>query len=814
MAFTTNPELELAFDFIQNTNKNIFLTGKAGTGKTTFLHRVKKESIKRLAVVAPTGVAAINARGMTIHSLFQLPFSPFIPGNSSDPSRQRKFSKKKIDLIRSLDLLIIDEISMVRCDILDAIDDVLRRYKDRTKSFGGVQLLMIGDLHQLPPVVREDTWDMLRQHYSTPYFFGSNALRGTNPITIQLTHIYRQADDVFINLLNKVRNNQMDKEVLDTLNSRYIPNFTPPEDEPYITLTSHNRAANTINEKKLKELSGKLHTFKAKIENDFPEHAFPTELFMEFKVGAQVMFIKNDLSEEKRFYNGKIGQITGFGEDCIYVKCPGDTEEIAAVQAEWENVKYELNKDTKEVSENVVGTFTQYPLRLAWAITIHKSQGLTFERAVIDAEAAFAHGQVYVALSRCTSFEGIVLHSQIKFNSVRTDAVVKNYSTEAEKNAPTEEDLVISKRESQRDLISELFKMTEIKRALAKVERVFFEHERILSSSALKQFQEWSVEAENTVFTFAEKFQPQLKNYFLSEELPEDNQELQTRIKKGSIYFLGKLQDVLMGKIKKIPVNTDNASVKKLAKQSLQNLRKALFVKSACFTASLQGFFAQDYLKAIADAEFDFDSKKSSSKPAIIIAPSDSPHPDLYIKIRQWRDATAADEGKRLSSIIPVSAILELTCFLPMTTPGLLRIKGLGKARVSKYAYDLIPIIEEYCHRKGIKGDLITPLHSSKRKRESKEISLELFKKTNDIDKVAAERDLARSTIEGHLAPYIESGDIDLLAVLDRSKAEELIAYFEKNADKTSSDAKAFFGDKYNYQELRFVRAHLKGLED
>ena len=815
MAFTTNPELELAFDFIQNTNKNIFLTGKAGTGKTTFLHRIKEESIKRLAVVAPTGVAAINARGMTIHSLFQLPFTPFIPGNTADPSRQRKFSKKKIDLIRSLDLLIIDEISMVRCDILDAIDDVLRRYKDRMKPFGGVQLLMIGDLHQLPPVVREDTWDMLRQHYSTPYFFGSNALQGTHPITIQLTHIYRQSDEVFINLLNKVRDNQMDKEVLETLNSRYIPDFSPPEDEPYITLTSHNKAANKINEKKLKELPGVLKSFKAKIDGDFPEHAFPTEMFMEFKLGAQVMFIKNDLTEDKRFYNGKIGQITGFGKDCIYVKCPGDTEEIAAEKMDWENVKFELDEKTKEVSETVKGTFTQYPLRLAWAITIHKSQGLTFERAVIDAQSAFAHGQVYVALSRCTSFEGIVLHSPINFNSVRTDTVVKNYSSEAERNAPTEEDLIVSKRQYQRYLIRELFTMTEIKRALAKAERVFFEHEKILSTTAVNQFKEWSVKAENLVFGFAEKFQPQLNNYFLQDELPENNQGLQGRIQKGSVYFLGKLQDELLPDIKKIPIITDNASVKKLAVESKKALEKAIFVKNACFTTALSGFFSNTYLKAIADAEMDFDKKKSFlTKQAKTIAPSDSPHPKLYIQIKDWRDDVAEDEGKKPYEVFPVAVILELTCYLPTTTPGLLRIKGLGKLTVGKYAYDIIPIIEDYCKKSDIPTNLMTALPSKKRKKDTKELSLEIFKTGKNIDEVAEARGMVRTTIEGHLAHFVEQGDIDLLAVLERSKAEELIAYFDKNKGKTSKDAKDFFGDKYSYGDLKLVRAHLKGMEE
>ena len=320
MKFISNPQLDLAFDYVRNTNKNIFLTGKAGTGKTTFLHQIKKEGIKRMAIVAPTGVAAINAGGMTIHSLFQMPFGLLLPGKNTERSRQRKFNSKKITLIKSLDLLVIDEISMVRADLLDGIDEVLRRYKDSFKPFGGIQLLMIGDLHQLPPVVKQDEWMLMREHYNTPYFFGSLALQKTNPITIQLTHIYRQSDDVFINLLNKVRDNKIDQSVLETLNSRYQANFNPDEKEGYITLTSHNRSAQEINAEKLTGIGAPLHQFRATIKGEFPPHAFPTEQVLEFKKGAQVMFVKNDPNPEKLYYNGKIGIVTQIREDEILVK--------------------------------------------------------------------------------------------------------------------------------------------------------------------------------------------------------------------------------------------------------------------------------------------------------------------------------------------------------------------------------------------------------------------------------------------------------------------------------------------------------------
>ena len=374
--------------------------------------------------------------------------------------------------------------------------------------------------------------------------------------------------------------------------------------------------------------------------------------------------------------------------------------------------------------------------------------------------------------------------------------------------------MIVSKREYQRDLIRELFKMTNIKRALSRAERVFFEHERILSTSAANQVKEWAVKAENLVFGFADKFQPQLNNYFLQEDLPEDNQDLQERIKKGSIYFLRKLQDDLLPDIKKIPIITDNASVKKLATEAKKALEKSIFVKSACFSTALSGFSSTTYLKAIADAEMDFDKKKSRSKQKEkTIAPADSPHPELYIQIKDWRDDVAEDEGKKPFEVLPVAVILELTCYLPTTSPGLLRIKGMGKVKVGKYAWDIIPIIEDYCAKKGIAANLMTALPSKKRKKDTKELSLEIFKTGKNIDEVAEARGLVRTTIEGHLAHFVERGDIDLLAVLERSKAEELIAYFDKNKGKTSKDAKDFFGEKYSYGDLKLVRAHLKGLD-
>ncbi len=397
-----NEELRNAWDFVEHTGISIFLTGKAGTGKTTFLKAVKEHSTKRIVVVAPTGVAAINAGGVTIHSFFQLPLSPFIP--ESRVKSKFDYGKEKRKIFRTLDLLIIDEISMVRADILDAIDSVLRRFREHNKPFGGVQLLMIGDLQQLTPVVTADEEELLKKYYETPYFFGSRALQRIQYVTIELTKVFRQQDQKFIDILNHFREGKVTNEDFKLLNSRYLPNFKEDENSNYIKLTTHNRIADNYNNQKLAQIKNKAYTFTAETQGIFPETNYPADYKLTLKVGAQVMFIHND--SHGRYYNGKIGRITYIDENQILVLCPNETEAIEVEQNVWENTKYTLNEKTKQIEDEVVGAFRQYPLRLAWAITIHKSQGLTFEHAIIDAQLAFASGQTYVALSRCRTLEG------------------------------------------------------------------------------------------------------------------------------------------------------------------------------------------------------------------------------------------------------------------------------------------------------------------------------------------------------------------------------------------------------------------------
>lgn len=456
-----NAELRTAWEFVEKTGKSVFLTGKAGTGKTTFLKKVVAESKKRVVVVAPTGIAAINAGGVTIHSFFQLPLHPFIPGMKIES--KFAFSKEKRSIIKTIDILVIDEISMVRCDLLDAIDSVLRRFRNRNKPFGGVQLLMIGDLQQLSPVVTDDDVRFLSQYYPSPYFFGSRALSMVDYVTIELKEVYRQQDLEFISILNAVRSGRPSMEIIKALNSRYDPDFVPSSDEGYIRLTTHNSIADEYNARQLSLIDEPAHCFDADISGNFPESSYPVDFRLELKAGAQVMFVKNDPSSDKRYYNGKIGIVTDFCEEYILVQCPGENEKIAVEPLEWENSRYVINEQTQELDSEVIGVFRQYPLRLAWSITIHKSQGLTFDKAIIDAASSFASGQVYVALSRCRTLEGMVLATPLRQDSVITDLRVEDYIEGQDAAAARSLSRLDSiKEEYYKELLGELFDFKEL----------------------------------------------------------------------------------------------------------------------------------------------------------------------------------------------------------------------------------------------------------------------------------------------------------------------------------------------------------------
>ena len=430
---------ELAYEYVQHTNRCIFLTGKAGTGKTTFLRRLKQDCPKQLTVVAPTGVAAINAEGVTIHSLFQLPPQVFLP---TPEARKQLFAEmqmrgQKQRVLRNLELLVIDEVSMVRSDLLDTIDAVLRHIKHRPNHpFGGVQVLFIGDLFQLSPVAREQEWRLMQPYYEGAYFFQAQVFRELHPVYIELDHVFRQTNGDFVEILNQVRNNALTPQSLQVLNTRYLPDFEPSkQSEHYITLSTHNSKVDAINHREMEALSGKAYTYQAKVKDTFPDSMFPMDMALTLKVGARVMFIKNDSSQEKLYYNGKLGVVTALSKDAINVTCEDGT--VVDVHTEtWENLRYTSDTGSDTIITEVIGTFSHYPLRLAWAITIHKAQGLTFDRVVIDAADAFAAGQVYVALSRCRSLDGVVLHTPIP-NRALTNAREVLYFTNNQSDIQT-----------------------------------------------------------------------------------------------------------------------------------------------------------------------------------------------------------------------------------------------------------------------------------------------------------------------------------------------------------------------------------------
>ncbi|MGN0020547.1 MAG: helix-turn-helix domain-containing protein [Sphingobacterium hotanense] len=439
---TDNDVFAQAVAFVNQTQQPIFLTGKAGTGKTTFLKFIRENSYKKMAVTAPTGVAAMNAGGTTLHALFWLPFGVFIEDyplqwGETDQfiyNKHRLFStikltKQRRAILQELELLVIDEVSMVRADTLDAIDVILKSVRRDMRPFGGVQVLFIGDLYQLPPVVQDREWQVLRDYYSSMFFFDAKVFKQHPPILIELKKIYRQQDDAFIRVLNSIRNNETSAEELEELNAHYKPDFVPEKDEQYITLTSHNRLADQINQEKLMSLDTKLHQIKSLIKDDFGQSMFPADENLSLRIGAQVMFIKNDTGEDRRYYNGKIGTVKDINLDKhqVIVSFPNDEEDVVVKRETWENIRYSYNKGDDKIEEEVLGTFSQFPLRLAWAITIHKSQGLTFEKAIVDAGTSFAAGQVYVALSRLTGLEGLVLRSKISPFAIRTDHQVVNF---------------------------------------------------------------------------------------------------------------------------------------------------------------------------------------------------------------------------------------------------------------------------------------------------------------------------------------------------------------------------------------------------
>jgi len=592
MANNKKTTYELAGKFVHGTNRNIFLTGKAGTGKTTFLKTIVEQTYKKTMVAAPTGIAAINAGGVTLHSLFHLPFGIFLPDglpshggvvssgiNTPDSIRKSlRMNSQKRKLIREMEVLIIDEVSMLRADTLDAIDTLLRLIRfNKHQPFGGVQMIFIGDLLQLPPVIKKEEKKYLQPYYPTGYFFESRALQQKQPLYIELEKIFRQTDPEFIRLLNHFRNNTVSSSDLETLNRHYDPSFKPRSEEGYIFLTTHNRKADEINRKAIDKLPGKPWHYQAEVEGDFGEHLYPVDYDLELKEGAQVMFIKNDYSGEQRYFNGKIGVVSALSDEYIEVSFNDGSPPAEVEMYVWENKQYSLDKEKNEIREKVKGTFIHYPLRLAWSITVHKSQGMTFDKAIIDVSRAFAPGQIYVALSRLVALEGLVLNSPVPTHMLEPDPALKAFFEH--KKSP--ENL---ESEYQNELPGFLFDYVtlafDLRPLYGEVKQFVNGYDKDESRSAKQQYKSWAAglqEELKETRKVADRFQIQLQKLRRQKD-PTWLSNLRGRVKAASAYFKPLLKEYSGWIVSHIQDIRNQSGVKKYTTE-LKDLDHAFFSK-------------------------------------------------------------------------------------------------------------------------------------------------------------------------------------------------------------------------------------------
>lgn len=743
--------------FINHTGKNVFLTGKAGTGKTTLLRKLIRSTYKKCMTVAPTGIAAINAGGVTIHSLFQLPFGTFVPvhqatfqtaiklndGLSVLKNLQMYESKRK--LLRELELLIIDEVSMLRADLLDAIDLVLRHIRRNSYPFGGVQVLFIGDMLQLPPVVKEEEWSVLQQFYKSIYFFDAQVLQKNPPVFIELDKIYRQQDTRFVELLNHLRNNEMTSADYELLNNHYQPRFHPSPTEGYITLTTHNYKAAELNKTFLNKLSEKSFFFEAEIDGEFNEYAYPIEKILELKKGAQVMFIKNDNSGSQRFFNGKIGYVSGISSDNIEVTFNDGSPAVNVTRYNWDNIKYKLNGTTNEIEETIAGTFKQFPLKLAWAITVHKSQGLTFEKAIIDIGDAFAPGQVYVALSRLKSLNGLVLTSSVNMNSILQDDKISTYSrTQAEQqNLHT---LLTS--ETYSFLKTYVSKSFEFGAFIRKVEEHTQSYAKDEQKSVKKKFYEWARTLEKDIKELkptGDKFKQQIIQIIDGKEEGHLEYLLQ-RLSAATAYFSPLFKDFgnkifrhieLLKSEKKIKTYVGELlALEQLIHEQLKLIKKAQLLIDATITGKE---ISAETIKQI------------------------------------HNDAFREEQLKQL-----------------LQTPARLEPEKKESKRRSK---------PEKKDEKTVKAD-------------TKEETFKLYQAGNSIEEIARLRSLVVSTIETHLAYFITKGKIPAGMFVNEEKMTSITTVLKTLNTLQLSAIKAALGDEFSYSDIRFAVAGYLAMED
>lgn len=755
----SNPA-EFTERFINQTNSPVFLTGKAGTGKTTLLRKIVETTHKNTVIVAPTGIAALNAGGVTIHSFFQLPFSSFIPefiseglvnGNTKFESKETlkrhfHFNKTRQNLIRSVELLIIDEVSMLRADLLDAIDWTLRNVRRNNDPFGGVQVLFIGDLLQLPPVIKPEEWSLLQKYYRGIFFFNAHVFQEQAPVYIELDKIFRQDDQLFIDLLNHLRNNEITSEDQKLLEQYVNPHFDSTKEEGYITLTTHNSKADQLNATALNSLPEKSVIYSAEIKGDFPPHLFPLEKDTELKVGAQIMFIKNDISFEKNFYNGKMGLIKSLTSEEIEVFFKDEKRSIVVEKYEWNNIKYSLNEQSGEIEEEILGTFVHYPIKLAWAITIHKSQGLTFDKAVLDVSQVFAPGQAYVALSRLRSLSGLVLLKPLSMNGLINDQQVVSYSSN---KAPEDVMKLFLDRETARFIYNSLFQAFDWYDYTTKW--ATFELGLKLQGPKTEKGKDksWAanqLQTVQTTFDAARKFQNQLTNIF-SQENPDWN-FVHDRVQAAYLYFFKPL-DAQVYSIMKRRYEVSKIKKTKSYHDELEELeQEVVSVVHRLMKARL-------LMEAVANQKpFTKETIKAPELTNYVIAKSQSIQQELKAN-RSMLDEMMEEEYTDVVQLVKQKKVKE---------------------------------------EKAVKKDTY-------------ETTFEMYEQGKTMEEIARERQLGVSTIEGHFVKLIRQEKIDITAILDPKRISEIEAYLEGTEGKTLGMIKDELGDKVTYGELKLVQA-------
>jgi len=749
----------MAARFVNSTSRHVFLTGKAGTGKTTFLHRLAQSTHKRYVILAPTGIAALNAKGVTIHSQFLLPFGTYIPernlpadipayGNFHDRdtlTKRHPLNAIRRNVLRSIDLLIIDEVSMLRADLLDAIDHRMRSVRGvYDRSFGGVQVLLIGDLHQLPPVVKDTEWSILRKYYANAHFFESRVIKEAGYAHIELDKIFRQQDGEFIDILNNLRNNTVTAKDVETLNAHYKANIPKSEQDGVITLTTHNRIADELNNEALAALPGKSHVFSADVEGKFPESMFPVLTELELKVGAQIMFIRNDT--EKVYFNGKLAKVTDITEEGIEVEMLDNGLSYTLKKEVWENRRYVVNARSKQKEEEIEGTFEQYPVKLAWAITVHKSQGLTFDKAIIDVGNAFAPGQVYVALSRLRSLKGLTLRTRIDPSVVSTDRDVMAFSERQHTQQPLSQQLKEQQRHYLQAVLISTFDLGDI---MVKVGFVQKDHsdvdefEDASMKTALARFKlKLETEVQNT-----RTFQNQLVRLLHS----DDHEALLGRIEKGGAYY--------------------SAILKESIKDLLQHLAQVEMV-------SRSKGYADDLreIDTLLAKKLQMIVKVGYITTCILNGESIQRKPELQQDLADQRTSLVNEIAEWAESNKPTTS------------------NKTGRKRVRKSA-------EGVFAKKGSRSKVL--------KGGTYKASYALFKAGKSIAEVAAERKLTESTIEGHAAKGIAAGEVEIGAVLDDATRNVIATYINANPEHASSEIFNHFGGKHGYGKLKMVQAWL-----